>query len=486
MPVYVIGHRNPDTDSICAAISYANFLSRTHIPDAVAACCGDLNPRTQFVLSRAGLFPPRLLMDVRPTLAKVCKRNVVSAREDEAFFEVYRRMQARRIHSVPVLDRDDRLVGVLTLSRLLELLLPAGRHFEKTGLKETSLDLLCRSLSGRFLHGVDTDRPEDLLVSVGAMSAGQFVRRLHAYAPEQTVIVMGDRPTIQTPTIAYGVRCMVITGGCTLSDELLEAAKAKGVSVISSPWDTATTTLLIQGAKGIGSAIDRSFTKFKEGLLVRAARKAIGPLSQHLYPVVDENGGLAGVVSKGDLANPDLDISDAVAQAVAGALKSTVMTTLKLAFPVVTLISMAVDAEDQSRLALAPLAFAPGADDLSDDHRKTLTSVAELMRARPGLTLTLCGKADAVDWPPLAERRRAAAKPLLARLERMVGVQRDAADAGPADHDALAGLADSRAAAAKEFLVDKGGIDPGRLFACRAEVEAVTAADKGPRVELLL
>ena len=189
---------------------------------------------------------------------------------------------------------------------------------------------------------------------------------------------------------------------------------------------------------------------------------------------------------RGDLANPDLDISDAVAQAVAGALKSTVMTTLKLAFPVVTLISMAVDAEDQSRLALAPLAFAPGADDLSDDHRKTLTSVAELMRARPGLTLTLCGKADAVDWPPLAERRRAAAKPLLARLERMVGVQRDAADAGPADHDALAGLADSRAAAAKEFLVDKGGIDPGRLFACRAEVEAVTAADKGPRVELLL
>ena len=142
MPVYVIGHKNPDTDSICASIAYAHFLSHTHIPEAVAACCGDLNPRTQFVLNRAKLFPPRLLLDVRPTLGQVCKRDVVSAREDEAFFEVYRRMQARRIHSVPVLDRDDRLVGVLTLSRLLELLLPAGRHFEKTGLKETSLDLL--------------------------------------------------------------------------------------------------------------------------------------------------------------------------------------------------------------------------------------------------------------------------------------------------------------------------------------------------------
>ncbi len=189
---------------------------------------------------------------------------------------------------------------------------------------------------------------------------------------------------------------------------------------------------------------------------------------------------------RGDLANPDLDISDAVAQAVAGALKSTVLTTLKLAFPVATLISMAVDAEDKSRLALAPLAFAPGADTLSDEHRKTLTGVAELMRGRPGLKLTLCGKADAGDWPPLAERRRAEDKPLLARLERMVGVQRNAADAGPLDHDALTGLAENRADAAKEFLVDSAGIDAGRLFACRAEVEAAAGGDKGPRVELLL
>jgi hypothetical protein len=68
MPVYVIGHRNPDTDSICSAIAYAHLLRQTHLPDAVAACCGEVNPRTQFVLSRAGVEPPRLVMDVRPTL----------------------------------------------------------------------------------------------------------------------------------------------------------------------------------------------------------------------------------------------------------------------------------------------------------------------------------------------------------------------------------------------------------------------------------
>lgn len=97
MPVFVIGHRNPDTDSICAALGYAEYLRRTRLPDAVAACCGEVNPRTQFVLTQAGVEPPRLVMDVRPTVGQVCRRQVVTAREDEAFFEVYRRLQANRI-----------------------------------------------------------------------------------------------------------------------------------------------------------------------------------------------------------------------------------------------------------------------------------------------------------------------------------------------------------------------------------------------------
>jgi hypothetical protein len=189
---------------------------------------------------------------------------------------------------------------------------------------------------------------------------------------------------------------------------------------------------------------------------------------------------------RGKLDNPDLDVSDAVAQAVAGALKSTMLTTLKLAFPVVALISMAVDAEDNTRMALAPLAFPLGSDILSDDNRKTLATVADLMRARPGLKLTLCGKANAEDWPSLVERQRAEARPLLTRLERAVGVRRDAADAGPVNRDALGGLAANRADTAKEYLVDHAGIDAGRLFACRPEVETVANAAKGPRVDLLL
>lgn len=186
---------------------------------------------------------------------------------------------------------------------------------------------------------------------------------------------------------------------------------------------------------------------------------------------------------RGDAANPDIDISDAVAQAVAGALKSTALATLKLAFPLAALIEMAVDDDDKAHLALAPLAFAPGLDALTPEHEKTLATVAELMKGRPGLRLTLCGKADHGDWPVVAARRRTADKPILSKLEQLVGYERPTAEWGPPDRNALSALAQRRTEAVRNNLVDKSGIETARLFGCRPAVEET---GKGPRVELLL
>src|SRR5690606_35986089 len=102
MPVYVFGHRNPDTDAICSAIAYADFLRRTSMPDAVAACCGPANQRTEFALKRAGLNPPKIIMDVRPELEDICKRDVVTARETDVFYEVYQQMHAHSLRAIPV------------------------------------------------------------------------------------------------------------------------------------------------------------------------------------------------------------------------------------------------------------------------------------------------------------------------------------------------------------------------------------------------
>ncbi len=115
MTVFVFGHRNPDTDAICSALAYADFLRRTTRPDAVAACCGTPNQRTEFALRKAGLQHPKIIMDIRPEIEDVCNRQPVVARHTDVFYEVYQRMNEHEIRAIPVLGEDDQVVGIVTL-----------------------------------------------------------------------------------------------------------------------------------------------------------------------------------------------------------------------------------------------------------------------------------------------------------------------------------------------------------------------------------
>ena len=100
MSTFVFGHRNPDTDAICSAIAYADLLRRTTRPDAVACCCGPPNKRTEYVLERAGLAAPRIVMDVRPQVEDVCRREVVTAAFGDTFHEAYQRMKAGDLRAI--------------------------------------------------------------------------------------------------------------------------------------------------------------------------------------------------------------------------------------------------------------------------------------------------------------------------------------------------------------------------------------------------
>ena len=303
--ILVIGHRNPDTDAICSAIGYAWFLRETAGLDAVAACCGEITPRTQYVLDRAGLPPPRLVMDVRPTVGRICVRKVVTVREGDALFEVYGRLRARDLRSVPVLDGAGRLTGMLTLSRLLELLLPAGGQRARARYVDTSLERIRAVLQGEFAHAVEAGRTETLAILVGAMSAEGFRQRMHDFKPAEVLLVAGDRPTIQLPAIEFGVRGIVVTGGYRLSDELLEEARARGVSVLHSPLDTASTTLLIRSARVITGAVEGTFQHFPESARVGDVAREVAHSHQEAFPVVDEAGQLCGIFTKSDLVQPE-------------------------------------------------------------------------------------------------------------------------------------------------------------------------------------
>ena len=122
MSTLVFGHRNPDTDAICSAIAYADFLQKTHRPDAIAACCGTPNQRTEYVLKRAGVPAPRIVMDVRPEVLGLCTREPVTAKRGEVFYEVYQRMKEHDVRALPVIDQDRKVVGILSLLNIMDLI----------------------------------------------------------------------------------------------------------------------------------------------------------------------------------------------------------------------------------------------------------------------------------------------------------------------------------------------------------------------------
>ncbi|MEM6364752.1 MAG: putative manganese-dependent inorganic diphosphatase [Planctomycetota bacterium] len=332
MTAYVFGHRNPDTDAICSAISYADFLKRTTRPDAVAACCGAANERTEFALRKANLTLPRIIMDVRPELEDVCKREVVTACLGDVFYDVYRRMNEHSLRSIPVLDADNRVAGLVTLLDLLELVFQGGVDPRRSRELRTNLNKIVSVLGGTFQHENEGDIDENLIVTVGAMSAGGFTERMRQFPADRLLVVSGDRPTIQLPALEMGVRALVVTGGFSLSSGLLELARGRGVSIINSPFDTATTTMRIKSAQLIDDVVERDFLSLSAKLPVADARAQIIRSPQTIFPVLD-NERLIGVISKTDLVNPPqpqlvLVDHNELSQAVEGAEDAEIIEVL--------------------------------------------------------------------------------------------------------------------------------------------------------------
>ncbi|MEY3206410.1 MAG: hypothetical protein RLZZ21_2741 [Planctomycetota bacterium] len=333
MGVLVFGHRNPDTDAICSAIAYADLLQQTTRPDAVAACCGPPNKRTEYVLKRAGLPAPRIVMDVRPQVEDVCRRGVVTASFGDVFYEAYQRMKEGDLRAIPVVDDRRQVVGVLSVLDLMDLFFNEAADVTLARTVSSSLQKMCDVLGGTLLHAVEPDRRDELLVMVGAMSAEGFTERMQRYPSERLIVVCGDRPTIQLPAIEQGVRAMVITGGFKVTSGLIELAKARGVSLILSPFDTVNTTLRLKSSQFIDPVVARDVITVPGRATVAEARELVERSTQPVFPVVGDDGTLVGLAFKTDLISPPkpqlvLVDHNELGQAVAGADEAEIVEVL--------------------------------------------------------------------------------------------------------------------------------------------------------------
>ena len=298
--IFVIGHRNPDTDAICSAIGYAEFKRRTGMAEAVAARCGDTNDRIDFVLNTFGVPAPRFVADVSLKVSDVMQRKIMSVTPDATAAQALHLMDERNIRILPVLDKERRCHGLLSLFKLSKFLFPSSNRLVDSRRVLSSLANLAQTLHGELLVSFEPKREEDLIMVIGAMSPESFAARVETFLREKLVVIVGDRQDIQETAIKESVRVVIVTGGLKMEKRLLELAKRKQVSIISSPHDTATTAALCRAAVAVRNVLNEGFICFREHAPLASVRDEATSSGHQIFPVLDAAGQVSGILSKTD------------------------------------------------------------------------------------------------------------------------------------------------------------------------------------------
>lgn len=310
-PLYVIGHRNPDTDAICAAIGNAAYLRQNGYPEALAARCGHMPRRTEWVLEKAGIPKPVYLRSVYPTAGSLCKRSIISVTPSHNFLDAYRMMEQGGLLSLPVLNEDDSIAGLIQFMDLLHLLMPAQveeysilRNVQ-SNLKAIQNTLNAENITGSTLSSSD----EEFISVIAASSELSLWRRLERYKNEgqidRVILVCGDRSNVQRYAVELGVRALVLTANYAPPSEIIAMARENGTAILQTDLDTASVSQLIRFSRPVRHIIQKEFESFDQTMRLDEIRTKVSRLSQGVYPVVDTvTGKIVGIFSKADLVDP--------------------------------------------------------------------------------------------------------------------------------------------------------------------------------------
>ena len=300
--VYVIGHRNPDTDSIASAVAYANLKQRLGEANVVPAMAGNPNPQTRYVLDRLGIEAPLYLADVHPTVRHVVKPKPVTSRPATTLREALELFHRHAVRVLPVVDGDGKPVGIVSLLKLSEKFLVSGTSRKRT--VHASLRALCNCLEGVFLAGEPSDEVEELNLFIGAMSEESFSDRLAGYEPSSLLIITGDRRVIQEASVARGVRVLVVTGGLAVDEGILSEARRTGVVVLSTGHDTAAAAGLVRLSAPLERYVETDFARIGIGEPLEHLRAKLVHSGEAAVIAVEEDGTVAGVATKSSLLAP--------------------------------------------------------------------------------------------------------------------------------------------------------------------------------------
>lgn len=298
--IYVIGHRNPDTDSICSAIAYANLKNVMGAKNVVAARAGSINKETKYALDYFKAQAPQLITDIYPRVSDIAISVTKKVKTTDNLRTLGMAMKEAGLRSVPVVDEEDKLVGMASVSDL------AKAYFQ-----EITLDSV--SASGASIVDIENVIEAKVLVKGNdtAKITGDIkviascIERVADTIKAGEIVIIGNRPEkAYDKCIDLGVSCMIITSDAVVSEEIIAKAKDKDVIVLTTAFDTYSTARLISQCAPVSSIMTTNVVSFKPTDMISDVKGILETNEYRNYPVV-ENGKLVGIVSKDKFMMPE-------------------------------------------------------------------------------------------------------------------------------------------------------------------------------------
>ena len=296
--IYVVGHKNPDTDSICSAIAYAALKKELTGKDYVARRAGRLNEETQYVLEYFGVEVPKLLSDLRVQVRDVDLRRAENLNGSVSIKTAWAQMKELNIKTLPI-GRNNKLEGLITVGDIARSYMDV---YDSTILarSKTQYRNIASTIDGKIISG-----NEHSYVSKGKVAIAASSRQLMSdFVDEDDLVILGDRMEAQQLAIDINVSCMVVCGDARIPNEILKQAEEKEIVVIASPHDTFTVARLINQSIPVRHFMTKDeLITFYPKDYVDDVKEVMARKKYRDFPVVDINGDFQGFISRRRLLN---------------------------------------------------------------------------------------------------------------------------------------------------------------------------------------
>ena len=294
--VYIVGHKNPDTDSICSALAYAELKQRLGV-HAIPCRLGPLNEETKYVLKRFGLENPLLLKDARSQLRDIDIDEPTLITTKTSLKEAWDVLFKARIKSLFVLDEQQKLTGIVSTSNLASPRMMSDELMHKL-MKTASLSSLAKTINGEIDYEPKNFKTNGKVFIVTLNDGTKFEENFR-----HSITILSDGNRKQRQLLEMGTRCMIITCDQEISPDNLELARKQDCAVIRTPWDTMKVAKVINEAFPVESLMSRNPITFQDDEYVDDVAKKMANTRYRSYPVLDIEGKAVGAVSRYHLLN---------------------------------------------------------------------------------------------------------------------------------------------------------------------------------------